>query len=154
MKHKEISNDPAMSVFRETDERLQNNGVTVEMWIGLATVIQSEVTEVCFYAFLAGASRTTFRTKLVFPQCWRLCLIPDVDKVFPLWLVGVPVIHCSLWLWQSFYLLLPGGHSPCLGYFCRMDVLIRTPVMTRGKMSPGFLLFSLWTWLFSHPLLC
>ena len=25
--------------------------------------------EVCFYAFLAGASRTTFRTKLVFPQC-------------------------------------------------------------------------------------
>ena len=110
--------------------------------------------EVCFYAFLAGASRTTFRTKLVFPQCWRLCLIPDVDKVFPLWLVGVPVIHCSLWLWQSFYLLLPGGHSPCLGYFCRMDVLIRTPVMTRGKMSPGFLLFSLWTWLFSHPLLC
>ena len=25
--------------------------------------------EVCFYAFLGGASRTTFRTKLVFPQC-------------------------------------------------------------------------------------
>ena len=45
MKHKEISNDPAMSVFRETDERLQNNGVTVEMWIGLATVIQSEVSQ-------------------------------------------------------------------------------------------------------------
>ena len=34
-----------MSVFRETDERLQNNGVTVEMWIGLATVIQSEVSQ-------------------------------------------------------------------------------------------------------------
>ena len=32
-----------MSVFTDTDERLQNNGVTVEMWIGLATVIQSEV---------------------------------------------------------------------------------------------------------------
>ena len=45
MKHKEISNDPAMSVFTETDERLQNNGVTVEMWIGLVTVIQSEVSQ-------------------------------------------------------------------------------------------------------------
>ena len=54
--------------------------------------------EVCFYAFLGGTSRTTFRTKLAFPQCWRLCLIPDVDKVFPLWLVGVPVIPRPLWL--------------------------------------------------------
>ena len=34
-----------MSVFTDTDERLQNNGVTVEMWIGLATVIQSEVSQ-------------------------------------------------------------------------------------------------------------
>ena len=45
MKHKEISNDPGMSAFTETDERLQNNGVTVEMWIGFKTVIQSEVSQ-------------------------------------------------------------------------------------------------------------
>lgn len=75
--------------------------------------------EVCFYAFLGRTSRTTFRTKLVFSLVLKgVCLIPEgIDKIFPLWPVGMPVFPLPS---VTLTVILPapsGDHSPSLGTF-------------------------------------
>ena len=77
---------------------------------------------------------------------------------FPMW---TRFFHSGWWECQlspalcdsAVILPAPSWWSFPFPWVLLLDVLIQTLVMTRGTMSPGFLLLSPWTCLFSHPLL-